>query len=43
MARNTINGSKVAVIEIPSFLGQNTAQSFSEIDLRESRELLNAI
>ncbi|MET3699347.1 hypothetical protein SAMN05877753_10214 [Bacillus oleivorans] len=29
------------VMEIPYFLGQNTAQSFSEIDIKESRKMLN--
>lgn len=33
--------SKNVVMEIPFFLGQNTAQSFSEIDMKESRKMLN--
>lgn len=43
MGRFDKNGSPTVVMEIPSFLGLNTAQSFSEIDPKESRDMLNAL
>lgn len=35
--------AKYVELEISSFLGENTAQSFSEIDIKESRKMMNAL
>lgn len=43
MSRNNLSGSRTKVMEIPKFGGQNTAASFSEIDLSQSPKMLNAL
>ncbi|MDF2790545.1 MAG: hypothetical protein K0S80_3646 [Neobacillus sp.] len=38
-----LSGSRTVVLEIPKFGGINTAASFSEIDITESRDMLNSL
>lgn len=38
-----IGGVDYSTMEIPYFLGLNNAQSFSEIDIKESRDMLNGL
>lgn len=43
MGRFDITGSPAVTLEIPRFLGMNTANSFSEIDMTQSPNMVNAI
>lgn len=43
MGRMDITGPPTVTIEIPRFGGINTAQSFSEIDVTQSRDMLNLL
>jgi hypothetical protein len=43
VARTNLSGSRTSVINIPSFAGQNTALTFSEIDITESPKMLNLL
>lgn len=43
MSRNNIYGSRSVVLEINKFNGQNTAASFSEIDITQSPKMLNLL
>jgi len=43
VGRMDIGGTAVTEIEIPNFLGLNTAVAFSEIDIRQSPDMLNML
>lgn len=43
MARTNLSGSRTKVMEIDRFNGLNTASSFSEIDISQSGNMLNAL
>lgn len=43
LSRTNISGTRTKVLEIPKFNGINTAASFSEIDITQSRDMVNAL
>lgn len=43
MSRNNLSGSRTSVLEIPRFNGINTSASFSEIDITQSRNMVNML
>lgn len=43
MSRNNLSGSRTKALEIERFQGQNTASTFSEIDITESPKMLNLL